>query len=278
MTKKKAIEYFNQTQKDIELLWGSNRNYSIHYGYHDKDHKTHDKALVNMNRIIAKTAKIKPNSKILDAGCGIGGSAIWLAKNYSTKVVGININNMQIEKAKKLSAKNNVQDLTEFHARDFTDTKQKSNTFDTVWAIESAIFAEKKHSFLKESKRILKPGGRIIIADIFKKEDITKKEQHMIDRWLNGWASPNIVSAKEFEKDLKHAGFKNIELKNITKNIIPSSRRMYLGSIFIYPLYKLLQLAGKRTQTQTKTIASAYHQYRALKKGLWEYIIISAHK
>ncbi len=100
----------------------------------------------------------------------------------------------------------------------------------------------------------------------------------MIDKWLNGWASPNIVSAKEFEKDLKRAGFKNIELKNITKNIIPSSRRMYLGSIFIYPLYKLLELAGKRTHTQAKTISSAYHQYRALKKDLWEYIIISAQK
>lgn len=276
--KKNIIKFFNETQKDIELFWGTNRNYSIHYGYHDKDHKGHDKALKNMNRTLAGIANITPDDTILDAGCGIGGSAIYIAKNIGSKVTGININKNQIEKAKILAKKNNVQDRTEFYVKDFTDTRLPNNSFDVIWAIESAIFAENKTDFLKESKRILKPDGRMIIADIYEKENITSEQKKVLDKWLNGWTSPPITTLPKFKKDLEKEGFKNIEIKDITKNITPSSRRMYLGSILTYPIYKLLELVNLKTSAQVKNIASAYHQYKALKKGLWKYIIFYAQK
>src|SRR3989338_3874518 len=85
-------EWYDQTTHLYEWLWyKSSKSYAMHYGYWEKDTKTLDEALLNTNRFMAKIGKINAKMKILDAGCGVGGSSIWLAKNYGAEVTGITI-------------------------------------------------------------------------------------------------------------------------------------------------------------------------------------------
>ena len=60
---------------------------------------------------------------ILDIGCGIGGSSIWLAKNFGASVIGVDINKERITIAKKLAEENKINDLVSFFAGDFFDSK-----------------------------------------------------------------------------------------------------------------------------------------------------------
>lgn len=232
-----------------------------------------------MNRVLAKIAKTRFNDKILDAGCGIGGSAIWLAKNFGARVTGINISRMQVEIARKLAKEGKVDNLVKFIVKNFVDTKFPKNSFDVVWGIESVCHAENKKDFLSEAKRILKNNGRIIVADGFlKKEDLTDEEKRDMNKWLYEWAVPNLASINEFQKYLEELNFKNIELKEVTKNVMPSSKRMYIASLFAYPIGKFLEWARIRTEMQTKNIISAYYQHITLKRGLWTYGIFYAEK
>lgn len=276
---KKVIEYFNQCHTDYNIIWKTYKNHSLHYGFHDAKNTTHHQAVINMNRVLATLAKIKPNEKVLDCGCGVGGSSVWIAKNIGAIVTGININDMQIRLAKEFAKQQQVEEKVTILKRDFTRENFPKNSFDVVYGVESICYANDKRAFLNKAKKMLKKNGRIIIADLFlRKEEESPDEKAMIETWLEGWAVPNQSTVKEFKRALEKEGFKNIKCLNATKNIFSSAKRLYLASIINYPIAKILELLKIRTSVQTGNVISAYCQYKALKKDLWTYGIFYAEK
>jgi len=81
--------YYDQTWLDYRMLWLNPQNRAIHFGYWEKHTRSHAQSLLAMNRVLANYLGIRSGQRILDAGCGVGGSAIWLAKTYDVQVVGI---------------------------------------------------------------------------------------------------------------------------------------------------------------------------------------------
>ena len=232
-----------------------------------------------MNHALAKIAKISSQDKVLDCGCGIGGSTIWLAKEIKADLTGININKMQIKIARELIKENNLESLARVINNDYMKTRFQSKTFDVVWGLESICYACDKKQFLKEAKRILKEKGRIIIADGFlKTKNLSSKEKEEMSIWLNGWAVPNLSTVSEFKRYLKELNFRNIKYKDIRKNVMPSSKRLYYASIIGYPFGMVLKWLGLRNEMQTNNMISAYYQYITLRKGLCTYGIFYAEK
>ncbi len=275
-----VIEYFDQTHDDYRRLWGIDRHLGLHCGFFDETHKRHDAAVLNMNRVLAETARISPGDRVLDAGCGIGGSAIWLTENISdVHVTGVNINEMQIAMAANHARQRDVQSRVQFRVADFSRTGFDDQTFDVVWALESMCYTDDKQVFLDEAYRILKPGGRLVIADGFlTREDLDPRERRIVDRWSRGWAIPNVLTIRRFQQHLGEAGFREDHFRDVTRHVTPSSRRIYVASLLFYPLGLLLYWTGQRTEIQTRGIASGYYQFLARKTGLGVYGICCARK
>jgi tocopherol O-methyltransferase len=81
MFSKKDIErYYDLSEVHYRLHWNLDKSRSLHYGYWDASTKNFHEALLNINKIIAQHAHISKDDVALDAGCGVGGSAIWMAK------------------------------------------------------------------------------------------------------------------------------------------------------------------------------------------------------
>ena len=151
-------------------IWKLDKSHSLHYGYWDDSVKNFYEALLNINKVLAEIAEIKEGENILDAGCGVGGSSLWLAKERNCTVTGISLNKRQIDKANALAKEIGMHKKVSFEQKDYTNTLYPANSFDVVWAVESVCYADDKSDFLKEAHRILKHGGRLIIADFFQKE------------------------------------------------------------------------------------------------------------
>ena len=128
---KKVKEYYKELDKSYQR-WGAEEIYNIHYGFWDENTRSHIQSLENMNRALVERLKIKPGDKILDAGCGVGASAIWLAKNYDVEVVGITISELQCEKANNFAKKDGLSDRVKFHVRDFQNPGFEDNSFNIV--------------------------------------------------------------------------------------------------------------------------------------------------
>jgi tocopherol O-methyltransferase len=137
----------------------------IHFGYYDDQHRDHDAAVLNINRKLADVAGISKQDRVLDAGCGIGGSSLWLAANRRCRVVGINIVPWQIQQAQALAAQRGLQALADFQLADYADTKLKADSFTVVWGLESVVHAADKQAVIQEAYRLLQPGGRLVIAE-----------------------------------------------------------------------------------------------------------------
>jgi cyclopropane fatty-acyl-phospholipid synthase-like methyltransferase len=276
---KRVVDYFDQTSDDYRFLWGTDRHLGLHCGYFDRPHLGHDDAVLNMNRVLATLASIRPGQRVLDAGCGIGGSAIWLAEHVGAQVVGFNINAKQLDQASRLAHTRNLQGRVQFQVGDYCATQLQGESFDVVWALESACYADDKKRFLTEAHRLLKPGGRLIVADGFlSRDDLSPDERRLVECWQCGWAIPNVASIDQFGSYLRDLGFRTIFFRDVTQQIVPSSRRIYRASLMFYPLGLLLYWIGLRTRIQTLGIASGYYQYKARRRGLGVYGFFLAEK
>ena len=275
----KIVQYYDYHQKYYGTLWYNPENLAIHYGYWDSRTKTHSEALLNMNKILAQISGIKSTDLILDAGCGVGGSSIWLAKTYRAKTIGITLSQKQVALAYNFARQNNVDYLVRFLVRDFLDTKFDDGYFDVVWGLESVCYAENKEDFVSEAQRILKDSGRLIVADGFiKKDETTGEEQKIIDVFCEGLAVPNLAKISEFKKYLEGSKFKNIKFFDITNNVIPSSKRMYQGCKSFLPLIKILEYFGITPKMLTMNTISGIKQYHAVIEGIGGYGIFYAKK
>lgn len=271
------VSYYDRCEEDYQLFWDLDRSHAMHAGYWDEKVRTLRQALRRENEILAQIAGIRGGERILDAGCGVGGSSIFLAKTYGCDVLGITLSAKQVQTATRKAIQEGVQDRAAFQLRDYTCTGLPPHSFDVVWAIESVCHAKEKRSFVQEAMRLLRPGGRLILADGFK----GSHQGHEIDRirmkrWLEGWGVEALDQTEEFQSKLREEGFKNIQFFDVTRHVMPSSKRLYWVSWPAVPLSKIGEWLGIRHPSQTANLLSARCQYLTLKKGLWVYGIFFA--
>jgi len=123
---------------------------------------------IEATKELASLIKIKPENKILDVGCGIGGSARFLASNYGCFVTGVDITEEYCNAAAELSELLKLENKTEFHLADAIDLPFEKESFDIVWSEHVQMNIGNKSQLYKEIYRVLKPEGKLIFYDVFK--------------------------------------------------------------------------------------------------------------
>ncbi|RXK46302.1 SAM-dependent methyltransferase [Halorientalis pallida] len=270
-------EYYTESHFDYKLLWALEDSHGLHAGYHDGRDQSHAEAIENMNRELAERAGIGPDDHVLDCGCGVGGSSVWLATERGATVTGVDIVPLQLREARKLAAEEGVEDRATFTRGDFTDLPLADDSVDVVWGIEAICHAEDKAEFVAEAARVLRPDGRLIVADGFRAVDaMTPGERESMNVWLDGWAVPNLATLAGFGAALSEAGFEAVETVDETEQVLPSSRRLYWASRLLQPFGRVASAVGLRNETQADNRRAARYQHETLTDGLWQYGIVSA--
>src|SRR5918998_649666 len=113
MTSKHYIEavrdHYDRLSVFYRALWGDH----IHHGFWENN-ESPKVAQVKLIERLARRAGIVRGSRVLDVGCGVGGSTLWLARNLDCTVVGITISPVQAEMATEKARKEGLQKRARF--------------------------------------------------------------------------------------------------------------------------------------------------------------------
>src|SRR5260370_3169260 len=273
----KIRTYYDETGADYRLIGRTHHTGAIHFGYWDENTRSHCESLMNINRVLASHIGVGSGQRILDAGCGIGGSAIWLAKTFDVEVVGITPVASQVAFARRLAQEQGIADRVSFEQQDYTCTTFSSASFDVVWAMESICHTPNKRFFLAEAQRLLRPNGRLgIVEYMLPSRSYTQVEADLLQSWLSGWAIPNLSIAHQFLQWAQEEDFQDIQLLDITRTVKPSLRRLYRLALLSKPVAFTLRATKLRSETQQGNFKGALNQYHALQQGLWVYALLTA--
>jgi tocopherol O-methyltransferase len=276
---KKIVDYYKATENAYKDSWDLENSLSIHYGYYDDKVKSFPQSLLRMNEIMMEAVGITNRDKVLDAGCGIGGSSIFLAGKLGCHVTGITLSERQAQLATKNAQERKLNGLTRFEVMDYCNTSFGSESFDVIWGCESICYADDKEKFIREAFRLLKQGGRLVVADGF----VTKFENNehpVIRQWLDGWQVNYLETPERFNQFMQQAGFGEISCRDISSNTRQSSRRLlrfyYLASLYV--AWKKLSFSNRTTEMQKNNIRACKYQYYGMQKSLWQYWLFTARK
>lgn len=122
---------------------------------------------------------VDKDTRVLDVGCGMGFSSCYIAEKYGCKVVGIEIAEMMIQKARKRAKKMGLEDQVEFRVGDAYNLPFEDNSFDTVVTQFVSVFLEKERAF-KEFARVVKNRGVVGVLEPYKSDNIPAEEADRI--------------------------------------------------------------------------------------------------
>lgn len=274
-----VARYYHETRWQYYGLWSKQDSLALHYGYWDEHVTSHPQALRRLNEVLADKAKITASDTLLDAGCGWGGSSIWLARERGAHCHGISLESDQIDVARRMANKQHVVSNTEFSQQNFTATTFADASFDVVWAVESVCHTFDKVDFIREAYRVLRPGGRLICSDFFRshREQSADDEAHLRS-WFEKWVVPDLDTLDEFRQAAAGVGFADLDITDATDNIRPSAQRLYRTGRWTTPLAKLFFWLRIHSHMQDANWRSSLAQFTTLRDDLWRYGIVCARK
>lgn len=251
--KSRIREHYDFLSPYFQQLWGVH----IHHGYWQTGRETKERAQEQLIEKLITRAGIKNGARILDVGCGIGGSAIYLNKKLNADVTGITISPTQVAIAKELAKENEAE--VDFLLMDAENMRFKK-AFDIVWSIEAISHLSHKEKFFKKCREILKPEGKLIFTDWFRASNLKASDQRRyIEPIEEAMVLARIESRNDYLRHLARAGFRTALFEEMSDNV----SRTWGISIELIKNPSLWKLAAK----QGKQFANFLRGFQAMRKG-----------
>jgi SAM-dependent methyltransferase len=295
--KARLHQYFSDTTKDYLKYYGTAKHHHMHYGF-ERGLPRGGSPTGNMSRYLATLAGLLPAKPgrtapvVLDAGCGMGGSSILLARETGAFCTGINLVEAHARIARAFALRDAAKWGTpaetapgavpapaglmrtpaNFVANDYTLPAFKNESFDVIWALESFCYAPDKAAWIRGMAPLLKPGGRLVIADGFNgRAPADPGEALAFSRFLAGWAVPHFCSFEELQQAAQAAGLEIEHAEDITPDVLPHAWKIFRLGPLIVPWRRLLRVLRLTGEEKLHNAYAIYHQYPTLKKGIWRY-------
>lgn len=198
--KVKIVEHYDVVSPYYHALWGEH----LHHGYWITGDESKERAQIQLIEHMAEHTDIKYGSNVLDIGCGMGATSVYLAKHFRSSVVGITISPVQIEMCNKAAVGTGLD--VKFMLMDAEQMTFPEKQFDLLWSVESISHYHDKPRFFDSAAKLLKPGGTFALIDWFKKEGLTPAQTRKFIEPIDVGMFVEMQSMEDYERCLRSSG------------------------------------------------------------------------
>ena len=162
---------------------------------------------------IADLLRLKPDMKVADIGCGIGGPLVTIAQTTGASITGINFNAQQNAKGTERVRRAGLSDSCSILYSDFMNVPLPDNTFDALYSFEALCHAPNRRMAFIELHRLLKPGGEAALVDWTLTDTFdgsNTRHNELRNQIETSNATPDLPTFREYLESLQSAGFEVI--------------------------------------------------------------------
>ncbi|XP_058098343.1 24-methylenesterol C-methyltransferase 2-like [Magnolia sinica] len=207
--------FYNLVTDIYEWGWGQSFHFSP-----SVPGKSHKDATRLHEEMAVDLLSVKPEHRILDVGCGVGGPMRAIAAHSRAHVVGITINEYQVNRAKIHNKKAGLDSLCDVVCGNFLQMPFDDNSFDGAYSIEATCHAPRLEDVYAEIYRVLKPGAMYVsyewvTTELFRAENVEHVE--VIQGIERGDALPGMRSHDQISEIARKVGFEVVEERDLAR-------------------------------------------------------------
>jgi len=274
----KVIDYY--TRKESRWWYSLLLKGVKHFGYYPEGRERIPMAEAQQLMVdkLYEKFDLKAGSLLLDAGCGEGGVATYLASKYQFQIRGIDLLDFSIENANEKRARLGLEKRVEFRIGDYENMDFPDGMFDGVYTMETLVHATDHQKTLREFHRVLKPSGKLVLFEysMCPLENIPLALRRTVETVIQESSMHSLpyFVHERFPEIVEKAGFRNITVENITPRVIQMLKRFHQIAFLPYQFIKFFGLQRKFINTT----AGAEGYKNMVKNDFWRYNIVTAIK
>lgn len=224
----RVVDYYEVAGPDY-AAWSP--EFNMHFGYYRRGMNPWRLApmLEQMNaEVLARLGLPDGPVRVLDMGCGLGEAARYVARRRAdAEVTALTIAPSQAQRGNRMTAAAGLARRVSIVHADYTRSPVASGSQDGAYAIESFCHARGpgREACVRELRRVLRPGGRFVVADGFMKHGgrLPGWLSHVRRKVCEGWAIEAFAELPAFVATLHEHGFVDVAIEEVFWPLAPSA-------------------------------------------------------
>lgn len=276
-TLNQRIQHFYDRSTPLWLdVWGEHMHHG-YYGADGKERKDHRQAQIDLVEELLHWGDVHSAERILDVGCGVGGSARLLSSLFGASVLGLTLSPVQAKQAEEYTQQCKLQDKVQFRVQDIMTLTKADGHFDLIWSMESAEHIRDKKNLLELFYELLEPGGKFLMVTWCHRDtppNLMIKEQKLLESIYNLYHLPPMVSVSDYQQLAQEVGFTNVKTDDWSQAVRPFWGAVIKSAFSVQGITGLLRSGWP-------TIKGAYamrFMQKGFRNGVLKYGVIQGQK
>jgi SAM-dependent methyltransferase len=198
-----------------------------------KDAGSIDEACEALAVLVAEAAAIGPADEVVDVGFGFADQdVLWMERFAPRRIIGLNVTPSQVRLARARVRRLGMADRIDLREGSATDMTLPDACCDVVTAVECAFHFHTRERFLAEAFRVLRPGGRLVLADVIRNAPDARPGRRRLQdvTWAAFARKFDVPLANADRRDayagkLHAAGFADVRVVSIRAQVFPGWHR-----------------------------------------------------
>ncbi|HEY7763988.1 MAG TPA: class I SAM-dependent methyltransferase [Aestuariivirgaceae bacterium] len=188
----------------LSTIWGGN----LHMGLFEHLEEPLERAQLRAKDHMARSAVLQRGQRVFEAACGVGTTAMHLARKYGVFVRATNIAHAQLEEAAKRVRAAGLTDRVSFAFADYHDLGDAQDAYDCWWCQEALLYAADRARVFAEARRVVKPGGKIVFTDLTLSSKLPGEERQS---FMKDIRAPHLWPIEDYDRLFHDMNIKVVE-------------------------------------------------------------------